>query len=239
MILNYDNLLTRELASRSRGKCYFFSRKEALNEGFYIENGNFTIAINGKKDVVCSVSDMFIFGDHNVENALASIALAFLSGIEIEAIKRALMTFKGVEHRIEYVDNLKNRKFYNDSKGTNVDSTVCALRSMKTPTVLIAGGMDKGSTYEEMFEAFDGKVKSLVLLGETKEKILEEARRQGYEPCYLVKNMEEAVQKAYEMSNEGDAILLSPACASWDMYANFEKRGEHFKNCVEALKGSL
>ncbi len=237
LVLNYDNEITRDLGAKAKSRVIYFSQKVVLDEGVYIENDHFIIQLDAVKIKVCKVDEMFILGAHNVENALASIAIAYLSGIQAETIKQTLMTFKGVEHRCEYVDTINGRILYNDSKGTNVDSTICALKSMKTNTVLIAGGMDKGSTFEDLFEAFDGKVTALVLLGETKYKIKEEASKNQFDNCFFVDHMEEAVAKAYELSESGDAILLSPACASWDMYDNFEKRGEHFKRCVHALKG--
>lgn len=236
VVLNYDNELTRALADRVKGQVAFFSRREALESGVYVKDGSIYLNWNRNLQKVCDISDMFIFGDHNVENAMAAIAIAFFSGIEMADIRTALRDFKGVEHRIEYVDTIEDRIFYNDSKGTNVDSTVNAIKSMKTKAVLIAGGMDKGSTYEELFGAFDGKIKALVLLGETKHLIAEEAERQGYSSYCFVENMDEAVERAYKLSIPGDAILLSPACASWDMYENFEKRGEHFKRCVYQLR---
>ncbi len=236
VVLNYDNELTRALADRVKGQVAFFSRREALENGVYVKDGSIYLNWNRNLQKVCDISDMFIFGDHNVENAMAAIAIAFFSGIEMADIRTALRDFKGVEHRIEYVDTIEDRIFYNDSKGTNVDSTVNAIKSMKTKAVLIAGGMDKGSTYEELFGAFDGKIKALVLLGETKHLIAEEAERQGYSSYCFVENMDEAVERAYKLSIPGDAILLSPACASWDMYENFEKRGEHFKRCVYQLR---
>ncbi|MBF4691603.1 UDP-N-acetylmuramoyl-L-alanine--D-glutamate ligase [Fusibacter ferrireducens] len=236
LILNYDNEITRALGKKAKSKVIYCSQKTILDEGVYVESGYFIIRLDSKKISVCRIDEMFILGAHNVENALASIAMAYLSGIQVETIKQTLMTFKGVEHRIEYVGTINDRKFYNDSKGTNVDSTVCALKSMQTNTVLIAGGMDKGSTFEALFEAFEGKVTAMVLLGETKHLIRAEALKNQFENCVLVANMEEAVSKAYELSDKGDAILLSPACASWDMYDNFEKRGEHFKKCVHTLK---
>ncbi|GAU78690.1 UDP-N-acetylmuramoyl-L-alanine--D-glutamate ligase [Fusibacter sp. 3D3] len=237
LILNYDNEITRALGKNAKSKVIYLSQKTLLEEGVFIEAGHFVIQLGSERITVCKIEDLFILGAHNVENALASIATAHLSGIPVEKIKQTLMTFKGVEHRLEYVDTIKGRVLYNDSKGTNVDSTVCALKSMKTKTVLIAGGMDKGSTYESLFEAFEGKVTAMVLLGETQHKIKAEAFKNQFENCFCVKNMEEAVSKAYELSEYGDAILLSPACASWDMYENFEKRGEHFKKCVHTLKG--
>ena len=236
LVLNYDNEITRSLGEMARSKVIFFSRKKALSEGVFVENGDIIIHLFGKRERVCSIAEMFIFGEHNVENALAAAAMTYLEGISVEVISRGLQDFKGVEHRIEYCEEYDERIFYNDSKATNVDSTVNAIKAMTRPTVLIAGGMDKGSTYEDMLELFDGKIKALVLFGETKEKIAREARDFGFEKIYIVNDLDEAVKIAFDLSEKGDAILLSPACASWDMYDNFEKRGEHFKACVAKIK---
>ena len=157
-------------------------------------------------------------------------------GLDIDIIRDVLKTFPGVEHRIEYVDTIDGVKFYNDSKGTNSDASIKAIEAVSSPIILIAGGMDKGTEFDDFILSFNGKVKALVLLGETKEKIKETADKYGFEKVYLVKDMEEAVRKSFQLANRGDTILLSPACASWDMYHSFEARGEHFKGIVSSLK---
>jgi UDP-N-acetylmuramoylalanine--D-glutamate ligase len=217
-------------------KIVYFSLDSVLNEGVFIEDGAFVAVLDGVTTKIAEVSELFIPGRHNHQNALVAIAIALLSGIAPEVIRETLMAFKGVEHRIAYVTTVNDRIFYNDSKGTNPDSTLCAIAAMTRPTVLIAGGMDKGSSFELLANALHGNVKALVLLGETREKIKAAALEAGFENIYLVSNMEEAVEKAYTLSAEGDAILLSPACASWDMYPNFETRGLHFKSCVKSIE---
>jgi len=235
LVLNYDNEITRNLGEKTKAKVYYFSRLRQLNEGFYVENGHFVSNINGEKSVFCSIDDLFVIGDHNIENALAAIGICMLYGIEKEIINLGLKSFKGVEHRIEYVDSFKDRTFYNDSKATNPESATCAIKAMIKPTVLIAGGMDKGSDFDDLIHAFDGKIRAVILLGETKKMIEKTAKAHGFDAVFCVEDMEEAVDRAFEISEIDDAILLSPACASWDMYANFEVRGEHFKTCVKAL----
>jgi UDP-N-acetylmuramoylalanine--D-glutamate ligase len=235
-VLNADDALVSALAQQIKSKIIYFSLERVLDEGVFIENDVFVVAINGIRTKIADVSDLMIPGRHNRQNALVAIAIAFLSGIAPDVIRETLKTFKGVEHRIAYVSTVNDRVFYNDSKGTNPDSTLCAIAAMTRPAVMIAGGMDKGSSFDLLAEAFDGRIKALVLLGETREKIKAAAEHAGFENCYIVENMEEAVEKAYALSAPGDAVLLSPACASWDMYPNFEARGLHFKACVKSIE---
>lgn len=236
LVLNFDDPITRGLSKHSKGKTAYFSLKHKPEQGAYIENGVIKTNIDGKITEFSKVEEMKIFGKHNEENALAAVLIATLSGINPQTIIHTLKTFKGVEHRIEYVETINDRKFYNDSKATNPDSTVCAINAMNVPTHLIAGGQFKGSDYSSIFEVFDDKIKSLILLGETKHTIEETAHKFNFTNTLIVNTMEEAVEAAFSNSLPGEAILLSPACASWDMYADFEKRGEHFKACVNALK---
>ncbi len=235
LILNYDNVLTRALSERAPAKVRFFSRHK-LEIGFTgVENGWIVIKEPNEDIRVCPVKDLFIPGAHNLENALAAATMAYCCGIEPAVIAEALRTFQGVEHRIEWVADFKGVRFFNDSKGTNPDSTIKAVEAMQGATVLIAGGMDKGSEYDEMIAAFGNTITDLVLIGETREKIQESARRAGFHNSVLVSSMEEAVREAWRRAVDGGNILLSPACASWDMYPNYEVRGKHFKDSVAAL----
>jgi UDP-N-acetylmuramoylalanine--D-glutamate ligase len=236
LVLNLDDPLTRALADKAKSRIAFFSLNQKPDEGAFIEDGWIKTRLDGKVTPYCKVEEMLIFGRHNEENALAAVLIATLSGLEPQVIIDTLKTFKGVEHRIEYVDTINDRKFYNDSKATNPDSTICAINAMNTQTHLIAGGQFKGSDYSSIFEVFNDKIKTLILLGETKYTIEETAHKFNFTNTVIVNTMEEAVEAAFRNSLPGDAILLSPACASWDMYADFEKRGEHFKACVKALK---
>ncbi|WP_432409459.1 UDP-N-acetylmuramoyl-L-alanine--D-glutamate ligase [Wukongibacter sp. M2B1] len=236
LILNYDNDETRKLASRANCKVVFFSRSSALDEGCYVEDNNIVFKNDKVKETICNIDDIYIAGNHNLENALAATIFAKYSGINKDVIKYTLKNFKGIEHRTEFVDEINGVKFYNDSKGTNPDASIKAVEGLKGPLILIAGGMDKGSSFDEFVGAFNDKVKTLVLLGETANKIKETAEGLGFKNIFIVKNMEEAVEKAYEEAVDKDTILLSPACASWDMYKSFEVRGKHFKDCVNNLR---
>lgn len=234
-VLNYDDELLRGLSESLSSEVWFFSLKTPQSKGAFVEAGTLVIKNQNQRIDICQVSELKILGDHNVENALAASLMAYLGGVSLKSIQDVLRSFTGVAHRIEWVASYKNRFFYNDSKATNPESSIRAVKAMKTPTILIAGGMDKGSQFDELFEAFDGKIKGLVILGETKRILLDTANKCGFSPVYPVETMEDAVKKAFELSGEGDAILLSPACASWDMYDNFEVRGDHFKRCVKAI----
>ena len=235
-VLNYDDPITRNLSEGIRSKKVYFSRVDVLDEGAYVENGMIKIKLNGSSESICSANEVFMPGDHNLSNVLAASLMAFISGISKEDIAKVLKTFKGVEHRIEYVDAIEGRVFYNDSKATNPDSTICAIEAMKTPTHLIAGGMDKGSDFSEMIDSFGDRIVSLILFGETKYVLEKTAKSKGFDRIVVVDDLSQAVKAAYKQSQPGETILLSPACASWDMYRDFEERGDHFKRLVKQLK---
>ncbi len=184
---------------------------------------------------ICGVSELRIPGTHNLENVLAAAAISFFAGIDADTIGNAVRAFTGVEHRIEYVGTVDGVRFVNDSKGTNPDSSIKAVQAIDGNIILIAGGYDKGSDYKEFIESFDGRVKYMMLLGKTAPKIKKQAEELGFANCIMCKDMEECVNEAYKLAEKGDTVLLSPACASWDMYTCFEQRGEHFKNCVYRL----
>ncbi len=235
LILNYDNPATRALEELAPSKVRFFSRFK-LEEGFTGVHEGWIVVREPQGDVrICPVAELFIPGAHNLENALAAATLAYCSGIAPKVIAEGLRSFQGVAHRIEWVGEFRGVRFYNDSKGTNPDSTIKAVEAMQNPTVLIAGGMDKGSDFDELVSSFGSTITDLVLLGETREKIQESARRAGFHNSVLVSTMEEAVREAWRRAVDGGNILLSPACASWDMYPNFEARGQHFKDSVTLL----
>ena len=236
LVLNYDDEKTRNLSKHAKGKIFYFSRLVKDIEGVYVEDHRIKLNCFGTIEDVCSIDDLHIFGRHNIENALAATLITRLAGLPIAVIEKGLKSFKGVEHRIEYTATKGDVKFYNDSKGTNPDSTICAIDAMVRPTHLIAGGYEKDSDFTPMIEAFGDKVIHLILLGQTKNRIAQTAMDSGFKQITMVETMQEAVAKAYETAKPGEAILLSPACASWDMYDNFEQRGDHFKRCVEALE---
>jgi len=237
-VLNWDDEQTRKLSSLTKSKTLFFSRKDILDEGAYVENGYLTISYKNKKERIIDIKDIFIPGEHNLENALAASLMAYCLGVEAHTIQKVLKEFKGVEHRIEYVTEIDGVIYYNDSKGTNPDSSIKAIKTMTRPTILIAGGYDKGSDFDEFVSYFKGKVKALILLGETADKIKESAEKAGFYNIYKVSDMEEAVKKGKELATPGDCVLLSPACASWDMFKNFEERGNVFKDAVRRLRGA-
>ena len=233
-VLNYDDELTRALAEKCNANVVFFSRLEKLEKGIYVENGDIIIDIDEKINLM-KVNDLSLPGGHNLENCMAAAAMAYVSGIDIEVIREVLKTFKAVEHRLEFVKEVEGVKYVNDSKGTNPDSTIKAVQAYENPIILIAGGYDKGSTYDELLEIAKKNVKTLVLLGQTADKIEEAARRIGFTDIHRVEDMKEAVKTCHDIAKKGDIVLLSPACASWGMYKNFEVRGKDFKDNVNNL----
>ena len=236
MILNYEDDTTRDMATRANGKVLFFSLHHKIKEGVFMEDDAFVIEEGSDRQVVCTLDDVNLLGDHNYENILAAIAVSYSMGVPVSYIKEGIKRFKGVEHRIEYVDTVNGVAYYNDSKGTNPDAAIKGIKAMNRPTWLIGGGYDKKSTYDEWIEAFDGKVKELILMGVTAPKIAECAKAHGFDKIKFVDSMEDAVSYIAEKAQDGDAVLLSPACASWGMFPNYEVRGDIFKDCVRKLK---
>ncbi|MCI8483042.1 MAG: UDP-N-acetylmuramoyl-L-alanine--D-glutamate ligase [Lachnospiraceae bacterium] len=236
-VLNYEDPLLQEFARQVEAQVVFFSSQRELAEGIYLDGEEIIWAWKGKKTLVCQIEELPLIGKHNYENVMAAAAMALLAGVSLEKIKEVLFSFTGVEHRIEYVAMKKGVRFYNDSKGTNPDAAIQAVLAMKWPTLLIGGGYDKESEYDDWIRAFHGKVKKLVLLGATREKIKETAVDLGYPPedIILTDTLQEAVDVCVEYAEDGDAVLLSPACASWGMFQNYEQRGEVFKAAVRAL----
>lgn len=232
-VLNYDDKILRAMKDEINSNIIWFSASQKLDKGIFIEGDYIVIKDGETLTKVLSHKDITII----LENALASIAVGWVMGIDIEIIAKVLSEFKGLEHRIEYVRTIDGISFYNDSKGTNPDSTIKAIEALNAPIILIAGGYDKGSEFDELILSFNGKVKELILLGTTKEKIKQTALEHNIENIHLVDNMKEAVELANSLGNAKDNILLSPACASWDMYNNFEERGQDFKDAVYGLEG--
>jgi UDP-N-acetylmuramoylalanine--D-glutamate ligase len=236
LILNYDNEITRKIGIQLLEiNCIYFSRKEKIVNGVYVSDNKIIVNDNNEEIIVINVFDINILGLHNLENVLAAIAIAYYSGISIDVIAKSIKEFNGVEHRIEFVRELNNVKYYNDSKGTNPEATIKAIEAMESEIVLIAGGMDKGSKFDDLVKSFDDKVIELVLFGETSEIIREVAQKNSNCKITVVKNMEEAVRYSHNKASSGEVVLLSPACASWDMYESFEHRGREFKELVNKL----
>lgn len=234
LILNYDDILVRNLRDTKAKKIYF-SCDSILEKGVYLDENEDIIINIDKKINLMNKNELKIKGKHNVQNAMAGIAISYIYGIDVFIIKNALKNFSGVEHRQELVKNINGITFINDSKATNPDSSIKAINSYEN-IILIAGGMDKENDFENLLENAKGRVKSLVLLGETAQKIKDLALKKGFDDVNIVANMKEAVSMSYEKANEGDIVLLSPACASWDMYKSFEVRGRDFKENVNSLK---
>lgn len=235
-ILNYDDEDVRSLSDSVKAKKIFFSRKKSLEYGIYLDEKKNIIINIGEKITLLSKDELSLPGDHNLENCMAAAAIAYVSNIDIDVIRKVLKTFAGVEHRQEFVRNLNGIMFVNDSKATNPDSSIKAVQSYNRPIVLIAGGMDKQSSFDEFLDIAKENVYALVLLGETAQKIKECAQNKGFDNITIVKDMKEAVNASYQIAKDGDVVLLSPACASWDMYKSFEVRGIDFKDNVNNLR---
>ncbi|WGX75878.1 UDP-N-acetylmuramoyl-L-alanine--D-glutamate ligase [Paraclostridium bifermentans] len=235
-VLNYDDSIVRDLGKNSNGNVLYFSIKEEVKQGAYLDkNNNIVIKVDGKELVLMNKAELSLPGNHNLENAMSAILMAYVLNIDTDVIIDTLRTFKGVEHRLEFVTNKDGIMFVNDSKGTNPDSTIKAITSYEKPIVLIAGGYEKQSDFTEMIKYATKNVKALVLLGQTADKIETTAKEHGINNISKVEDMEAAVKKAYEIAESGDVVLLSPACASWDMYPNFEARGLDFKENIYKL----
>lgn len=235
-VVNYDDKETYALSSGCKAKVVPFSRISELEFGVFVKDGIITArGEDGKLTEFCGVKELLIPGEHNIENAVAAAAISYFIGIQPAVIAETLKTFKGVEHRLEFAGEKNGVRFVNDSKATNPDASIKAVRAIEGSIVLIAGGYDKNSSFDGFIEAFGGKVKHMALLGATAAIIKETAERKGFNNSAIHKDMEECVNKAFELAEPGDTVLLSPACASWDMYNSFEERGAHFKNCVNRL----
>lgn len=235
-VLNYENDYTRSFGDRCPARVVWFSSARRLTEGFYLDGEEIYQAREGEVTRLMNIHDMNLVGICNVENVMAAIAVTQAMGVPMETILSVVRQFKAVEHRIEFVATKRGVDYYNDSKGTNPDAAIQGIRAMNRPTVLIGGGYDKQSEYDDWIEAFDGKVKCLVLIGQTREKIAECAKRHGVENIVLADSFEEAFGICVRQAGDGDAVLLSPACASWGMFPNYEVRGKLFKELVNQLE---
>lgn len=234
-ILNYEDELIMENISVIPSDTIYYSSKRKLDRGMYLIDGTIKYNDGTNETSIVKVEEMKLVGIHNVENVMAAIGMSIHMGVPLETISKVIREFKAVEHRIEYVTEKKKVIFYNDSKGTNTDASIKAIQAMSRPTVLIAGGYDKASEYDEWIDTFEDKIKCLVLIGETKDKIADCAKEHGFANIIFADTLEDAVKISFEQANEGDAILLSPACASWDMFKSYEERGQLFKEYVNNL----
>ncbi|MCI1589715.1 UDP-N-acetylmuramoyl-L-alanine--D-glutamate ligase [Heyndrickxia oleronia] len=231
LIVNADQEELLDLISFTKAKIIPFSAKKPLAEGCSIANGMITFL----GEEIIPRSDIVLPGEHNLENIMAAIAATKLMGVQNKAIRKVLTTFKGVKHRTQFVEEIAGRKFYNDSKATNILAAQSALNAFSEPIILLAGGLDRGNEFDELIPSLKN-VKVMITFGQTAEKLEKVAEIAGIETVHRVDNVEKAVPIAFELSKPGDVILLSPACASWDQYKTFEVRGDIFIDAVHKLK---
>jgi UDP-N-acetylmuramoylalanine--D-glutamate ligase len=243
VVLNYDDEKTRGMKARvpEGVRVCYFSRQQALEEGAVLEDGRLVLRWDGKRVPLCRVDELQIKGGHNVENALAASAIAYLAGCEPQRMIEALKAFKAVEHRIEYFATVDSVPYYNDSKATNTDSAIKALEAFPGHIVLIAGGDDKMTDLTAFMQKVKERVDELILIGDAAARFREAAVAQGFPEEHIYAagySMERAVSLAHLLAHLGQTVLLSPACASFDMYDNMAQRGRHFKQLVRALMES-
>ena len=238
LVLNYDDEIVREIKSHAKCKVFYFSRKVELDAGAFVKNNRLVIKFDGKIFELCSVDELGIKGGHNVENALAASMIAFLAGAKAENISEVLKKFQGVEHRIEFVREIDGVKYYNDSKATNTDSAIKALETFAGNIILIAGGDDKMTDLTDFLNLVNQRVDNLILVGDASERFKKAALEKNFAAEKIFEagySMQKAVDFAKKIAKPPQVVLLSPACASFDMYDNFEERGKDFKNIVNAL----
>ena len=233
-VLNYEDPELQKMADKIPADIFWFSSAHPLERGIWLD-GEDIIYKDTEEIKICTIHDMQLLGVHNYENVMAAVAITMHMGVPVECIRKAVAEFKAVEHRIEFVREVNGVKYYNDSKGTNPDAAIKAVQAMVTPTVVIGGGYDKQSSYEEWIASFGDTVKCLVLLGATADKIEETARKAGFTNIIRVESLKEAVEVSAAQAQSGEAVLLSPACASWDMFKSYEQRGTLFKEYVNQL----
>lgn len=242
-VLNYEDCVLREFGKQITPRCIYFSSKRELldfSPSIFIRNradGSWIVWREEHQEIpVVKLTDLQLLGQHNHENVMAAVAMAYSAGVPMENIRRSVCAFQSVAHRIEYVAEKKGVAYYNDSKGTNPDAAIKGIQAMDRPTLLIAGGYDKDADYREWIRSFDGKVRHLVLIGQTKEKIASAAKAEGFTEIILADDLAQAVSICAEKAQPGEAVLLSPACASWGQFKNYEQRGDMFKECVHKLE---
>lgn len=238
LVLNYDDERTRSMAQRAKSTICFFSSSQELEEGAFVKDGQLVIRWHGMLHVICKVDEMQIKGAHNIENALAAVSLAFLAGGDTVKMAQVLKDFAPVEHRIEPVRTLDGVTYYNDSKATNPEAANKAIGTFEH-IILIAGGDDKKTPLDEFYALVNEHVDKLILVGDATARFEAEALKHKYPAVNIYKagySMEKAVELAHDMAKAPQVVLLSPACASFDMYDGYEARGRDFKRIVNELK---
>lgn len=240
-VLNHDNPITRQMAEECPGRVAFFSRKRELDEGACLSAGHVVVRLGGREERICARSEIKLLGEHNVENVLAAALVSMLGGAKVEAVRKVVTGFTGAPHRLELVREWRGARFYNDSIATTPARAIAGLESFETPVVLIAGGYDKKLPFDEFAKVVLRRTKAVVLLGATAAQIEQAIRRAGAElgrPLPILERagtFPEAVHLAAGLAGPGDVVLLSPACASYDMFHNFEERGQRFRELVRGL----
>ena len=239
VVLNWDDPVTRGMAARARARVVWFSSREEVSYGAFVKDGNIVFGTPERFRTICAANEVYIPGEHNLRNALAASAMAMAADVPAPVIRHTLRTFKGVEHRIEFVRELDGVRFINDSKGTNVDSSIQAVRAMKQPTVLILGGYDKHTDFTPLCEEImKAPIESIVLIGDTAQQCANTLEKVGFHNwVHAGYDFEHAINMAFERAKAGGAVLLSPSCASFDMFEDYEARGRIFKEIVNRLEG--
>ena len=238
VVLNYDDERVRSMAERAPAQVFFFSRREKLTEGACLDGDHLVIRRRGDSHELCSVAELGIKGAHNVENALAAAAVAFLAGVKPQEMTPVLKSFRGVEHRIEFTREINGVPYYNDSKATNTDSAIKALETFPAHIILLAGGDDKGTDLTDFMDLVRERADELILIGDAAERFNAAALESGYPAEHIHRagyDMDKAIKTAHSLAKPPQVVLLSPACASFDMYDNFEERGKDFKRKVNDL----
>ena len=233
-VLNFDDAVLRAFGKECKARVVYFSSKEKLSDGLYLDGDKIYIAKDGVSEVFIGTDEVNLVGVHNFENIMAAVAIAMSFGVPLDIIREVVKKFVAVAHRIEYVTTLNGVKYYNDSKGTNTDAAIKAIDAMPSKTVLIAGGYDKKGDYDEWVSRFPGKVRKLVLIGQTRENIAAACEKIGFRDYIFAESLQEAVEICKKEAIDGDCCLLSPACASWGMFKNYQQRGDMFKELVLA-----
>lgn len=233
-VLNWDQPEVRAIAAAAKARVYPFSIREVLEEGVFVKDGNIHAILHGKHIPLLKAAEVSLKGEHNLQNVLAAAAIALNAGADPEAVADVARTFRGVEHRTEFVANRNGVEFYNDSKATNAEAATRAITSFPSNVVLIAGGLDRGVDFLELVPVFEKHLKQLIAIGESADALLRVAEKAGV-PGQKADTLEAAVRQAAELAVAGDTVLLSPACASWDMFGSFEERGRMFKQAVHTL----
>ncbi len=236
-VLNYDDRHSRNMAKKAKSNVFYFSDNSKVKNGVCMKNGKITFCRKGFEDIeIARPEEVRLLGKYNLQNALAATCIAMLSEIDPIVIRHTLATFKGLEHRLEAVCEVKGVKFINDSKATNIASTICAVESMESPTIMILGGFDKDTEFDELANSITDKIKAVVVIGETSKKIAAALLKNGYGSIHYATDFNSSVNRAYELAKPGYVVLLSPACASYDMFSNYEIRGQTFKDIAFKLK---